>query len=64
VEFLTDDVTAATEELRKAGVPIVSGPVYFFVKRWDDIERILNDRAIGPWFMNVNENRLTEVTVV
>jgi predicted enzyme related to lactoylglutathione lyase len=29
VEFLTDDVTAATEELRKAGVPIVSGPVYF-----------------------------------
>jgi catechol 2,3-dioxygenase-like lactoylglutathione lyase family enzyme len=29
VEFLTDDVAAATEELRKADVPIVSGPVYW-----------------------------------
>jgi len=29
VEFLTEDVGAATEELRAAGVPIVSGPVYW-----------------------------------
>ena len=29
VEFLTDDVAAATEELRAAGVPIVSEPVYW-----------------------------------
>jgi predicted enzyme related to lactoylglutathione lyase len=31
VEFLTDDVAAATDELRAAGAPIVSGPVF-----WDD----------------------------
>jgi len=29
VEFLIDDVAAATNELRAAGVPIVSGPVYW-----------------------------------
>ena len=29
VEFLTDDVAAATEELRTSGVPIVFGPVYW-----------------------------------
>jgi catechol 2,3-dioxygenase-like lactoylglutathione lyase family enzyme len=29
VEFLIDDVAAATQELRAAGVPIVSGPVYW-----------------------------------
>jgi hypothetical protein len=28
VGFLVDDVTAATEELRVAGIPIVSGPIY------------------------------------
>jgi len=29
VEFLVEDVAAATDELRAAGVPIVYGPVYF-----------------------------------
>jgi hypothetical protein len=29
VEFFTDDVAAATEELRAAGVPIISGPVFW-----------------------------------
>jgi len=29
VEFVIDDVAAATQELRAAGVPIVSGPVYW-----------------------------------
>ena len=29
VEFFTDDVAAATEELRTAGVPIISGPVFW-----------------------------------
>lgn len=29
VEFFVDDVDAATEELRRAGVPIISGPVHF-----------------------------------
>lgn len=29
VEFFTDDVSAATEELRAAGVAIVSGPVFW-----------------------------------
>jgi catechol 2,3-dioxygenase-like lactoylglutathione lyase family enzyme len=29
VEFLTGDVAVATEELLAAGVPIVSGPVYW-----------------------------------
>ena len=29
VEFFTDDVAAATQELRAAGVPIISGPVFW-----------------------------------
>jgi hypothetical protein len=29
VEFLINDVAAATQELRAAGVPVVSGPVYW-----------------------------------
>lgn len=29
VEFLVEDVAATTEELRAAGIPIVSGPVYW-----------------------------------
>lgn len=29
VEYFTDDVAAATEELRAAGVPIISGPVFW-----------------------------------
>jgi hypothetical protein len=35
VEFFTDDVAAATDELRVAGVPIVSGPV--FLEGEDDV---------------------------
>jgi catechol 2,3-dioxygenase-like lactoylglutathione lyase family enzyme len=29
VEFFTDDVAGATDELRAAGIPIVSGPVFW-----------------------------------
>lgn len=35
VEFFTNDVAAATEELRAAGVPIISGPVF-----WDGADDV------------------------
>jgi len=33
------------------------------VRRWGDIERTLSDRGIGPWFMAIHDNRLTELRV-
>jgi hypothetical protein len=34
------------------------------VRRWDDIERVLRDRGVGPWFMAINETSITELRVV
>lgn len=31
------------------------------VRRWGDIERILEERPEGPWFMNINETGITEI---
>lgn len=33
------------------------------VRRWDDIERRLDERGPGPWFMAINETNITELTV-
>jgi hypothetical protein len=31
------------------------------VRRWPEIERTLNARPDGPWFININESNLTEI---
>jgi hypothetical protein len=31
------------------------------VRRWDDIEHLVNARPIGPWLYVINENSLVEV---
>lgn len=33
------------------------------VRRWDDIERVVRDRPIGPWLYIVNEHALSEVSL-
>ena len=33
------------------------------VRRWDDIEAILNARGEGPWFMAVNERSVREIAL-
>lgn len=31
------------------------------VRRWDQMERIITQRGLGPWFMAINEDRITEI---
>lgn len=31
------------------------------VKRWDDMEQVIRDRPVRPWFYLINENGLAEV---
>lgn len=33
------------------------------VRRWREIERTIADRGPGPWFVAIDETRLTELTV-
>jgi len=33
------------------------------VRRWTDIERILDNRGPGPWFMSINEGAIRELAV-
>lgn len=33
------------------------------VRRWDDIERVVQTRPTGPWIYLVNDNGLTEVPI-
>ena len=33
------------------------------VRRWEDIERVLDECGPGPWFMAINENSLAEIAV-
>jgi hypothetical protein len=33
------------------------------VRRWDEIERTLNERSQGPWFFAVNEGGLRELVL-
>jgi hypothetical protein len=33
------------------------------VRRWDEIERTLATKGDGPWFVAINETRLTDIAV-
>lgn len=33
------------------------------VRRWDEIERLLTERGPGPWFMAINAQSVSELTV-
>lgn len=33
------------------------------VRRWDEIEEALATRGAGPWFMGINESRLSDLAI-
>lgn len=39
------------------------GNLLRLVARWDDLERIVATRGVGPWFMAINEANITEIPV-
>jgi hypothetical protein len=65
--------TAELERLRENGLRVFYiagkrdltswGYLVRLVRRWDELERIINERGAGPWFMAIHETRITEVVV-
>jgi hypothetical protein len=41
----------------------VDGYLVRVVRRWDEIEEALATKSAGPWFVAINETRLTDLVI-